>query len=123
MSPGHEIISTALQEGRSILTELEAKKLLDLYDIPTVPSLFAVSPAEAAVMAESLGFPVVVKVVSKTITHKTDVGGVRLNLAASEEVRSAFDSIKSSILEKVLRLSDIGRLKCGLSSGRSTLRE
>ena len=99
-SPG-EIISGALEEGRTILTELESKRMLSAYDIPTVQSLFASNAEEAASQAESIGYPVVLKLVSKSITHKTDVGGVKLNITSAEEVRHHFQSLKTDISEKV----------------------
>ncbi len=95
------MIDKALREGRTILTELESKKLLSEYDIPTVQSLFATCAEEAVAQAEAMGYPVVVKVVSKTITHKTDVGGVKLNVHSSEDVRQTFEKMQKSITEKV----------------------
>lgn len=106
------LISGALEEGRVILTELESKQILSEYDIPTVQSLFAVSADEAAAQAETIGFPVVVKIVSKSLTHKTDVGGVKLNVSSAEEVRSCFESIQSSVTEKVH-----ASVQCGLYCG------
>ncbi len=96
-----QIIENARQEGRTILTEFESKQLLSIYHIPTVETIIAVSEAEAVQAAEKIGYPVVLKLHSETITHKTDVGGVQLNLRNADAVRSAFQSIRTSLSEKV----------------------
>ncbi|HVM92457.1 MAG TPA: bifunctional acetate--CoA ligase family protein/GNAT family N-acetyltransferase [Terriglobales bacterium] len=94
------IINKVRQSGRTLLTEPESKELLACYQIPTVPTLEAHSPDEAAAMAEELGYPVVVKLLSHTITHKTDVGGVKLNLSSADAVRAAWHEIETSVREK-----------------------
>ncbi|MGA7078707.1 MAG: bifunctional acetate--CoA ligase family protein/GNAT family N-acetyltransferase [Terriglobales bacterium] len=95
-----EFIQNARQQGRVILNELESKRLLSLYGIPTVETRAAASEDDAATMAAELGFPVVLKILSTTITHKTDVGGVKLNLRDEAAVRAAFRVIRSSVAEK-----------------------
>ncbi len=95
-----EIINNVRNRGRLILTELESKQLLSLYGIPTVETRVATTEDEAAALASKLGFPVVLKVFSETITHKTDVGGVKLNLQDEASVRSAYRAIQSSVAEK-----------------------
>lgn len=95
-----QIIQNARQQGRVLLTELESKQLLSLYGIPTVETRAAATEDEAATIASQLGFPVVLKVLSETITHKTDVGGVQLNLQDEAAVRSAYRAIQSSVAEK-----------------------
>jgi acetyltransferase len=94
-----EIIDRARDSGRTILTEFEAKQVLTAYDIPTVETEVARSPDEAVELADRLGYPVVLKLNSETITHKTDVGGVRLNLHSADEVRRAYEEMESSIGE------------------------
>jgi acetyltransferase len=94
------IVQKARQAGRSILTELESKQLLECYGIPTVQTLEAITEDEAVRQAEQIGYPVVAKLFSETITHKTDVGGVKLNLRNSDEVRNAFREIQASVREK-----------------------
>ncbi len=94
------IIDHARETGRELLTEAESKQLLAAYGIPTTPTLIATSAKEAGEMAAKLGFPIVVKLHSETITHKTDVGGVKLNLQTPAEVAEAFDAIKVSVTEK-----------------------
>ena len=91
------IIETARRAGRTLLTEIESKRLLAAYDIPTVETRLATTADEAARAAAEIGFPVAVKLHSETITHKTDVGGVRLGLADAEAVRRAFTEIESAV--------------------------
>jgi len=93
------ILDKARSEGRTLLTEYESKKLLEAYGIPTVKTLLADTADKAASMANSIGYPVVVKLHSTTLTHKTDVGGVRLNLQNESEVRKAFGEIQSSVTQ------------------------
>jgi acetyltransferase len=95
-----QFIQNARRQGRVILNELESKQLLSLYGIPTVETRGAASEDEAANIASELGFPVVLKVLSTTIKHKTDVGGVKLNLQDETAVRSAYRAIQSSVAEK-----------------------
>ncbi len=95
-----QIIQNVREQGRVLLTELESKQLLSLYGIPTVETRAAASEDEAVALASELGFPVVLKVLSKTISHKTDVGGVQLNLQDEAAVRSAYRAIQSSVAEK-----------------------
>jgi acetyltransferase len=95
-----QIIQKAHRKGRVLLTEVESKQLLSLYGIPTVETRAAASEDEAITLAKEIGFPVVLKVFSETITHKTDVGGVKLNLLDEAAVRSAYRAIESSVAEK-----------------------
>ena len=95
-----QIIQNARTHGRTLLTELESKQLLSLYGIPTVETRSAASEDEAVQLASEIGFPVVLKIFSETITHKTDVGGVKLNLPDEAAVRAAYRAIQSSVEEK-----------------------
>jgi acetyltransferase len=95
------MIASVRESGRTLLTEPESKALLACYQIPTAPTMEAHSAEEAASKADELGYPVVVKLLSHTITHKTDVGGVKLNLSTPEAVRSAWNEIETSVREKV----------------------
>ena len=95
------IISSSRENGRTLLNEYESKKLLEAYGIPTVKTEVAHKADDAVKLAEQIGFPVVLKLYSNTITHKTDVGGVKLNLADAGAVRKAFDDIKTSVEQKV----------------------
>ena len=95
-----EIIQKARDAGRTILTEAESKQVLEAYCIPTVRTMVAHSLGEAVAHAERLGYPVVLKLFSETITHKTDVGGVQLNLGDREAVERAWSLIQTSVTEK-----------------------
>jgi acetyltransferase len=95
------IIRRVRESGRTILTEVESKQVLAAYGIPTVATRVAKTEEEAAAAAAAIGDPVVLKLFSETITHKTDVGGVRLNLAGEAAVRAAYRAIESSVGEKV----------------------
>jgi len=94
------IIRDARASGRTILTEYESKQLLKAYGIPTVETRIAVTEPEALQAAEEIGYPIVLKLYSLTITHKTDVGGVQLNLRDANAVKVAFQAIKQSVTEK-----------------------
>jgi acetyltransferase len=96
-----DIISRARGENRSILTEFESKQLLAAYGIPTAQTIIATDAAAAVTAAGQIGYPVVLKIYSETITHKTDVGGVQLNLGSADAVERAFNAIQASVAEKV----------------------
>jgi acetyltransferase len=91
------IIEAARSHGRVLLNEFESKEILSDYGIPTVETRIAQTEDAAALCAHDLGYPVVLKIFSETITHKTDVGGVKLNLEDEASVRSAFQAIKDSV--------------------------
>ena len=95
------IIAEVRKSGRTLLTEFESKKLLAAYGIPTVETHIATTEGDAVKQAARLGFPVVLKLHSETITHKTDVGGVQLNLRTASAVRQAWKAIESSCVKKV----------------------
>jgi len=95
-----DVIDKARNQGRRLLTEIESKQILSFYGIPTVETRAAKNEDEAVKHASEIAYPVVLKVFSETITHKTDVGGVKLNLQDEQSVRSAFRAIRSSVTEK-----------------------
>jgi acetyltransferase len=95
------IIGKVSSTDRTILTEYESKKLLEAYGIPTTKTETATTVDEAVAWAEKIGYPVVLKLYSLTITHKTDVGGVVLNLRDAASVREAFNNIQSAVAAKV----------------------
>ena len=97
LARAEEMIRHARQMKREILTEYESKNLLAAYGIPVVPTVMASRPDEAARIASDMGFPVVIKLCSETITHKSDVGGVRLNLMDRTSVADAFRDIEKSV--------------------------
>jgi acetyltransferase len=92
----HQLIAAARRSGRTLLTEFESKQVLAAYGIPTVETRVAASEDKAVQCANAIGYPVVLKLHSQTITHKTDVGGVRLNLPDADAVRRAYHEIKSA---------------------------
>lgn len=96
----NQVIRRVAATGRVLLTEMESKEILELYGIPSVATRLAKSEGEAAEKAQQIGYPVVLKVHSEIVTHKTDVGGVQLNLSNEKEVREAYRSIESSVAAK-----------------------
>ncbi|GBD23189.1 hypothetical protein HRbin29_00847 [bacterium HR29] len=91
------VLAQARSEGRTLLTEVEAKSALAEAGIPVVETRLARSREEAQRIAGELGFPVVLKIVSPDIAHKSDVGGVKLNLADAEAVGRAWDEIMAAV--------------------------
>ncbi len=97
-SRADELIAKVRSEGRTLLTEVESKQLLELYDVPAVRTLHAATEDDAVRLAEEIGFPVVLKLHSTKLTHKTDVGGVMLNLRTPAGVRSAYQHIRERVV-------------------------
>ena len=95
------IIESVLDEQRHTLTEPESMAVLNAFHIPTVRNGIARSANEALVLAESIGFPVAMKVLSTDITHKSDAGGVRLNINSAHEVRSVYRQLIDEVQSKV----------------------
>ena len=93
------ILKGAAKEGREALTEEEAKRVLKYYGFPIVPTEVATTPDEAAAKARHFGFPVVLKILSPEILHKTEAGGVALDIGSEEEVRRQFDTIVAKARE------------------------
>ena len=91
-----EIIQESLNKGTTILGELEGSRLLKCYGFNTLEMALATTSAEAVTMADKIGYPVVMKIVSPQILHKTDAGGVKVGLKTPEAVRDAFDAIVDS---------------------------
>jgi acetyltransferase len=91
------IIADARAAGRTLLTEAEAKDLLAAYGLPVTPAVACRTADEATAAARRIGFPVVLKLLSTRLTHKSDVGGVQLNLADDKAVRDAFDRIRANV--------------------------
>lgn len=99
-STAEEIIQNARRSDRTVLTEHESKQLLACYGIPTVETRVAASETEAVAAADEIGYPVVLKLYSETITHKSEIGGVRLNIDDRRGVRRAFREIKAAVRDK-----------------------
>ncbi len=100
MEGARMIIEGAMQEHRNVLTAMESKAVLAAFHIAVAQTMIARSPGEALLIAEQLKFPVAMKVNSHDITHKTDVGGVLLNLKNAHEVRAAYQDILDTVREK-----------------------
>jgi len=94
---GQQVIEKARNEGRNLLTEIEAKELLKNAGINVVETKLAKTKDEAVAISEQFGFPVVVKIASPDVVHKSDAGGVKLGVATAAEVGEAYDSIMSAI--------------------------
>ncbi|MDO9534481.1 MAG: acetate--CoA ligase family protein [Bacillota bacterium] len=88
-----DLIKEAKAQGKKVLTEIEAKDIFRAAGIPVVKTYLAASKEEAQMISSSLGFPVALKICSTDILHKTEAGGVFLNLACAEEVGRAYDQI------------------------------
>ncbi len=91
-----KIISDALKNGRTVLTEVESKKLISEAGIPVIETRLAKTKAEAVSIAKKTGFPVALKVVSPDIIHKSDSGGVKLGLENAAQVGRAYSEILSA---------------------------
>ncbi len=94
------IIEGALAEGRTLLSGLETKAILRAFGVPVVETVEATSASQALVVAESLGFPVAMKINSPDITHKSDVSGVRLNIHGASVVRAAYNELIETVKTK-----------------------
>src|SRR5581483_7882238 len=92
-----QIINHAKKSRRTLLTEIESKPLLAAYGIPIVPTELATSETEAVELAQKIGGAVVIKLFSETITHKSDVGGVKLNLRGVPAIRRAYREIEAAV--------------------------
>lgn len=87
------VIESVLAERRKVLSEMESKALLSAFHIPVANTVVARSPSEALLLAEQFGFPVAMKINSPDITHKSDAGGVKLNLMNAAAVRAAYNEM------------------------------
>jgi acyl-CoA synthetase (NDP forming) len=91
------VITRARKEKRTQLSEIESKELLKAAGIPVVEAKLAKTKAEAVTLSRELGFPVALKIVSKDVTHKSDAGGVKLNLKNGAHVEKAYNDILASV--------------------------
>jgi acyl-CoA synthetase (NDP forming) len=91
-----QILSRARDEKRTVLTEIEAKQILGEAGISCTPTVLATTKAQAVSLSDEIGYPVVLKISSVDITHKSDSGGVKVNLANKEAVEQAYDEIMTS---------------------------
>ncbi len=88
-----KVIEKARRDGRDSLTEIEAKQVFEAYGIPVTPTVLATTEQEAVDMARKIGYPVVMKIVSPDILHKSDAGGVKVNIKDEAGVREAYNTI------------------------------
>ena len=95
-----KVIAAARRAGKQQLTSTEALEVLRAYGFPIVPSRTAATAAEAIAVANELGYPVVLKALSERISHKTDEGGVRVDLRHGDEVAEAFRDVTSRLRRK-----------------------
>ena len=100
MTSGNGPIASARADGRTLLTEVESKQLLHDAGIRVTQARLATTADEAAAAADVIGYPAVLKVVSRDIAHKSDVGGVELGLADADAVRAAYDRIMAAAKER-----------------------
>ncbi|MEZ5045202.1 MAG: GNAT family N-acetyltransferase [Saprospiraceae bacterium] len=94
--PAQKLVRSILRSGRHQMTELEAKQLINYYGIPTPPGKVLQSAESAANYALEIGFPVVMKIASAEIAHKSDIGGVVLDIISPEAAKAAFDKIMAN---------------------------
>ena len=103
-----EILAKAGKEKRSLLTEIESKELLKAARIPVVETRLAASKKEAIELAAKLGFPVVMKIVSPDVVHKSDAGGVRLSIQNATQAGRAYTEILANIKKHYPRAKIVG---------------
>ena len=95
------ILAEARSAGRTLLNEVESKAVLAEAGVPVTPTKLAQNTDQAATLAADLGFPVALKIVAEAVTHKSDVGGVELNLADAAAVRMAYERITTALTTAV----------------------
>jgi len=115
------ILERVVAEGRAKLTETEAMEVLGAYGIPTVPWRCAASADEAVAAAREIGFPVVLKVISASIVHKSDVGGVVLGLSSEKEVREGYARMLQRVRERAGVVPDAVFVQAMIPGGRETI--
>ncbi len=103
-----DVLQKARLDGRTLLTEVESKELIRESGIPVVETRLARSKSEAARMAQEMGLPSVLKIISPDVVHKSDVGGVKVGLESVSQVKTAYDSILSSTRAAVPSASILG---------------
>ena len=94
-----ELVKHARSENRTLLTEIESKNALAEAGIETTQTILVTSAEDAVMQAETIGYPVVLKIVASEITHKSDVGGVILNIENSAAVQDAYKNIRNTVEE------------------------
>jgi len=115
------IVETARKEGREKLSESEALEVLDAYGVPTVPWRQAASEEEAVAAAAALGHPVVLKVISRSVVHKSDVGGVVVGLGSEREVREGYRRMLQRVKERAGVTPEAVLVQRMIPGGRETI--
>jgi len=110
MSKPSELLSQIIKSGRKSLLETEAKIVCMDYGIPVTKFKLAKDEEEAVKLAESIGFPVVLKIVSPDIIHKSDVGGVKVDVKNAKEVRGAYSDILKNVHKNATKAQIVGML-------------
>jgi len=100
MKNKNQIIVNAIKQGRTVLTEIESKQVFKEIGINVVETELATSQKQAAEISAGIGFPVVLKIASPDITHKSDAGGVKTGLKSKAEVMKAYRDIMAAVKEK-----------------------
>jgi acyl-CoA synthetase (NDP forming) len=100
MTDINKIIDGVRKQGRTVLTEIEAKQVISAIGVGTTKTLLAGSKKDAAALSDEIGYPVVLKIASPDITHKTDAGGVKVGLKSKTEVSRAYAEITAAAREK-----------------------
>jgi acetyltransferase len=94
------LIEAVLQERRKVLSEMESKAILRAFRVPVAQTMVARTPTEGLLLAEQIGFPIAMKVDSPDLVHKSDAGGVRLNITNAPAVRNAYHDIIETVQKK-----------------------
>ncbi|WXG40955.1 MAG: acetate--CoA ligase family protein [Candidatus Freyarchaeum deiterrae] len=97
----NQIFKKALSENRTLLLEPEAKDVIKAYGIPVTKHKVSKTPEEAAKFAQEIGYPVVMKIVSRDVVHKSDSGGVKINIKNAEEAKKAYQEIQQNVRKAV----------------------
>ncbi|MEI2676412.1 MAG: acetate--CoA ligase family protein [Burkholderiaceae bacterium] len=94
------LIEAVLHERRKLLSEMESKAILRAFRIPVAQTMVAHTPTESLLLAEQIGFPIAMKIDSPDIVHKSEVGGVRLNITNAPAIRNAYHDIIETVKKR-----------------------
>ena len=96
-----QVLEAAQSQGRQFITEPEAKRVLQAYGVPTPRGHLCLSLEEATSAAREIGYPVAMKIVSPKIIHKTELGGVRVNIVSDEDLRNAHSEMMAAVTASI----------------------